>query len=601
VFPAIEPGEYRVNATLPGFKPVTVTGVNVQYQQRARVDITLELGELTDEIEVVSDAVLLNTEDVASSLNIETERVVELPTLDRNVGHLAVLTPGVTFGGRMGATHGRGGQTPPGTTVALVAHGQHEINQNITLDGIDAKEPRIHTMSLMPSLDAVQEFTVQSAAYSAEYGLGGGAQVQLSMKSGTNDFHGSIYEFHRNSALDAEDYFLNFELAPGEERRDKDKFRSHRFGAFLSGPVILPGYDGRNRTFWSFNYEGRRELDDQLETAWFPSDAMRAGDFSELLNPVDPSTGEAIRAPILIFDPLTGEPFPGNIIPENRLNPAALNMLQYVPRQAFRQTDPLDFTNRAAIPDTISQNAWFFRIDHNFSQNDRVFFRMAWDRQEWNQPSINPAVGLFFYNEPMNIASQWVHTFSPAVLNEFRVGVNAQEDDLQHPRVNEDFDQDALGLGNFRVVGDNNRPLRGRENGIPLFAGVGFALGDAGEGGGFNDMSTFQISDHLSIMKGRHQFKMGFELRHREITRNAANLTRGRISFSGLQGGHGFAAFLLGYPSRSETPEGFPLTIPEENQWSLYFLDNWQVTSKLTANVGIRYDYIGVPVARGAF
>src|SRR5690606_24158553 len=284
-----------------------------------------------------------------------------------------------------------------------------------------------------------------------------------------------------------------------------------------------------------------------------------------------------------------------------RLNPAALNMLQYVPRQAFRQTDPLDFTNRAAIPDTISQNAWFFRIDHNFSQNDRVFFRMAWDRQEWNQPSINPAVGLFFYTEPMNIASQWVHTFSPAVLNEFRVGVNAQEDDLQHPRVNEDFDQDALGLGNFRVVGDNNRPLRGRENGIPLFAGVGFALGDAGEGGGFNDMSTFQISDHLSIMKGRHQFKMGFELRHREITRNAANLTRGRISFSGLQGGHGFAAFLLGYPSRSETPEGFPLTIPEENQWSLYFLDNWQVTSTLTANVGIRYDYIGVPVDRGGF
>ncbi|MGH9338493.1 MAG: TonB-dependent receptor domain-containing protein [Acidobacteriota bacterium] len=599
-FPLIEPGVYQVHFEMPGFKTTTVSGVNVALQQRARVNVTLQIGEVTEEIEVVGDARLLNTEDAAVGQNIESERIVELPVNSRNVGHLAILTPGVTFGGRMGSRSGMGGQTPPGTTVALVAHGQHEINQTVTLDGVDAKEPRIHTMSLMPSLDAIQEFKVQTAAYSAEYGLGGGAHVQISMKSGTNDFHGSIYEFHLNEALDAEDYFLNFGLAPGEERKDKDAFRRHQFGAFLSGPVILPGYDGSNRTFWSFNYEGRRELNESVDTEWFPSDAMRTGDFSELLNPVD-AEGNLIRAPILIYDPLTGEPFPNNVIPQDRLNPGALNLLQFIPRQSFRQADPLDFTNREAIGQRIDQNAWFFRIDHNISQADRVFFRMAWDTQNWDRPTINPHFGLFFFNKPMNIASQWIHTFSPTVLNEFRFGVQTSEDDLQHRRVNESFDQDALGIGKFRVVGDGNRPLEGRENGIPPLRGLGFGFGDGGEGGGLNDMIVYQWADHLSIMRGKHQLKMGFEYRHRRIDRQAANLTRGRVNFSGLQSGLGFASFMMGFANSAETAEGFPLTIPRENQWSVYFLDNWQITSKLTANLGLRYDSIGVPVDEGGF
>jgi hypothetical protein len=423
VFPLIEPGEYRLEVEMAGFKPHTVSGVIIQFQQRARVDVQLEVGALAERIEVVGGLRLLETEEAAVGGNIESHRIVELPLPVRNIGQLAVLVPGVIFGGRMGATTGEGGASPGGTSVALVARGQHEITQKITLDGVQAQESRSNTMSLMPSLDAIEEFKVQTAAYSAEFGLGGGAQVQVAMKSGTNEFHGSLYNFARNDAMDAEDYFLNLGLAPGEARRPKSRFRQQHFGAFLSGPVYLPGYDGRNRTFWSFNYEGRRRLTESTQTQWYPSEAMRGGDFSELMNPVDPNTGRAVRAPTLIYDFLTGDPFPDNIIPANRINAGARNLLQYIPARDFSQIDPLDFTNRKPVPTTITQNAWFVRADHNFSDKDRVFVRLAWDKQEQDSPEFNPNFGFTHLNDPWNLAAQWIHTVNPTILNEFRFGV----------------------------------------------------------------------------------------------------------------------------------------------------------------------------------
>lgn len=602
VFPLIEPGEYRVHVEMPGFRSHTVTGVVVQFQQRARVDINLEIGDLTDAVEIVGGLRVLETDEASVGGNIESDRIVELPLVSRNVGQLAVLIPGVTFGGRMGATTGEGGASPGGTAVALVARGQHEITQNVTLDGVQAQESRNNSMTLMPSLDAVEEFRVQTAAYSAEFGLGGGAQVQIAMKSGTNAFHGSIYNFTQNDALNAEDYFLNFELAPGEEPQPGSEFRQNHFGGFLSGPVILPGYDGRNRTFWSFNYEGRRRTTENIETAWYPSDAMRRGDFSELLNPVDPNTGQAVRAPIAIFDYLTGEPFPGNIIPQERLNPGAQNLLQYIPQRDFTQADPLDFTNRQAIPTTMTQNAFFVRVDHHFSEKDRVFARVAWDTQEQDEPEFNPNFGFTHFNEPLNLATQWVHIFSPTILNEFRFGMQRSIEDRVFRRDLEDFDQDGLGIGLWRVALADNRPLVGRENSIPAMTGLGFGFGDGGNTFGINLFRTLQVSNHLSIVRARHSFKTGFEFRHDLHNYQGSNVTRGRLGFSDLQSGHGFASLLLGYPDLAETPEGLPLMEPRTKHWSVYFLDNWALHPKVTANLGVRYDGIGYPVAaNGAY
>ncbi len=600
-FPLIEPGQYSVNVEMPGFKATSVSSINVQLQQRARVDVVLDVGEVSQRVEVTAEARLLNTEDAAVGQSIESKRVVEVPVAYRNVGHLAVMVPGVTFGTRMGRTTGSTGRTSPsGTAVSLVSHGQTDQTQSLTLDGIDVKEPRYNTMTLTPSLDAIAEFRVQTAAYSAEYGLGGGAQVQIAMKSGTNTFHGSLYEFHRNSALDAEDYFLNFELAPGEARKNKNALRRHQFGTFLGGPVLLPGYDGRNRTFWSFNYEGRREMSESVATGWFPSAAMRTGDFSQLLNPVDVA-GNLVRQPIVIYDPQTGVPFPGNVIPPNRINAGAKNLLPYFPEQQFQQRDALDFTNRSALRIPVQQNAWFVRGDHNFSEKDRAFVRLAWDKQIWDGPTINPNFGLNFSNKPFSFASQWIHIFSPTVLNETRFGFLDTQFSALERRAGTGFDQNGLGLGIFKVDSPTGqRDLTPLEARIPLIEGLGTQFGDA-YGGGIDDIRVYNFANHVTIQKGAHGIKTGFEYRRTGMNRFAANYPGGRIGFSALQSGHAFASLLLGYPNFAETAEGLPLTQPRSNMFSLYVLDDWKITRTLTANIGVRYDHFGAPYDAGGF
>ncbi|HWB98596.1 MAG TPA: carboxypeptidase regulatory-like domain-containing protein, partial [Bryobacteraceae bacterium] len=600
-FPLIEPGEYKVDVALAGFKSTTISHINVLYQQRARVDVKLELGELAQRVEVSAEARLLNTEDAAVGQNIESKRVVELPVAYRSVGQLALLVPGVSFGTRMGrATGGTGRTSPAGTAVALVAHGQTDQTQGVTLDGVDVKEPRYNTMTLVPSLDAIAEFKVQTAAYSAEYGFSSGAQVQVVMKSGTNAFHGAAFEYLRNQVLDAENYFLNFQLAPGEQRKAKDAFRRNQFGAFLSGPVMLPHYDGRNRTFWSFNYEGRRELSQSVQTGWFPSTAMRDGDFSQLLNPVG-ANGRLLRAPILIYDQLTGMPFAGNVIPQSRINAGSKNLLQYLPAQQFQQADPLDFTNRVAINQPVTQNTFFTRIDHNISEKDRMFMHFDFDRQSWDSPTINPNFGIGFTNYPTSFATQWVHIFTPGLLNEARFGLLDTQFEAAERRAHTLFDEDGLGIGIFRVNSPTGpRELKIREAGIPLIEGLGTPYGDA-YGGGVDDIRVYNFADHVSILRGNHSFKTGFEYRRSAMNRLAANYPHGRIGFSSLESGHAFASLLLGYPDYAATPEGYPLTQPRSTMAGVYFLDDWKITPTLTANIGIRYDYFGVPYDAGGF
>ncbi len=278
-FPLIEPGQYSVNVESPGFKATAVNGVNVQLQQRARVDVVLEVGETSQRVEVTAEARLLNTEDAAVGQSIESKRIVEVPVAYRNVGHLAVMVPGAgDFRYAHGTHHWIDRENIAKRHRGLARGSRANRSDSVADTGrIDVKEPRYNTMTLTPSLDAIAEFRGQTAAYSAEYGLGGGAQVQIAMKSGTNAFHGTVVRVSSQQRPRCRRLFSNFELAPGETRKNKNALRRHQFGTFLGGPVLLPGYNGRNRTFWSFNYEGRREMSESVATGWFPSAAMRPG------------------------------------------------------------------------------------------------------------------------------------------------------------------------------------------------------------------------------------------------------------------------------------------------------------------------------------
>ena len=583
-------GDYEVRCESPGFKTEVVTGIRVETGGQPRQDFAMDVGDVTETVEVIAQSVGLVTENATVGAVIENRRIVELPLNGRNVQNLAVLTPGVQFGNRTGLGDGSGGFPIPGQGFSVSANGQREIHQVVSLDGVDAKDPRIHITNFVPSIEAIEEFKIQTNAYTAEVGFGGGAHVNITMKSGTNALHGTLFEFLRNDALDAETYFLNFERPEGTERARQNPLRQNQFGVVVSGPLV------KNKTFWAFNYEGRRTREGVVQTERWPIEPFRAGDFSRLGSGYF-ANNRFVR-PTIIYDPFTGERFANNVLPQSRLHPGAVNVMDlFIPRAQFEQEDPTDFTARAAVSQPIDVNQWFGRIDHNFSDTDRVFGRLALDRSGRDRNHINPNLPVFVTAKVSNLATQWIHTFSETMVNELRVGFNISDDLTSNPRTDlESFDQDALGLGQFRIPSDGNRKLTSREHGIPRIQGLPFRLQELTNGNGYDNMDTIQIGNHLSWFKGAHNLKMGAEIYRISMERGAANLQEGSLRFSANESGYSLASFLLGVPRQTGTPEGLPLTFPRANRFGAYIQDDWKVSAKLTVNLGLRFDYNGFPV-----
>ncbi len=319
IFPLLDSGTYEVTCTAAGFKTEVRVNIPLELNQKARLDFQLLVGQQAERIEVSSAVPLLKTEDATLGSVIEHRRVVELPLNGRNFAQAATLMPGVVYGSaRMGIDGQQtiGTRAMPGQIVGLSANGQRDANQNITLDGVSATDGFKSAMLFVPSIEAIEEFKIQSAVYSAEYGMNSGAQANVSIRSGTNQWHGSAFEFLRNDVLDARGFFL----APNQQ---KNKLRRNQYGGVLSGPVR------RDSTFFLVNYEARRERRGTPSRASVPTLAMRNGDFSEILQPgnrwyprdTNPAVTRAIRLP--------GDtsPFPNNVIPRSQLNPVSLNIL----------------------------------------------------------------------------------------------------------------------------------------------------------------------------------------------------------------------------------------------------------------------------------
>lgn len=597
-FPLIEIGEYTVSAEKSGFKTETQTGVTVDLQQKARVNFQMQVGSAAERVEVVAAGVELRTDDASLGETIDHTRVVELPVVNRNFASLLVLTPGVQFGTRMGmnALSSAGSFWPGATQVS--ANGQRDANQRVTLDGVIASEPLVNTVYLNPSIDAIEEVKVQTGSYSAEYGMNNGAIVQIALKSGTNAFHGTVYEFLRNDAADAKDYFLNFQLPAGTPLQSKNRLRRNQYGAWLAGPVMLPHYRGKDKTFWSFNFEGTKQTQEVVQQATgsqFFTAAFRNGDFSALLHPAVVN-GKPVRAPIVIYDPNTGLPFTDsqgnitNIIPSNLINKNAQALVnKYVPLPQFAPADILDVNTIVSVPNILNQNQYFARIDHLFSPKDRIFGRFASQVGQWDVGNINPNFPYTQHIWDYNVAFQHLHIFSPTVLNEFRVGFNKVNTDQVNPRTNTNFNVDSLGIGQFRVSTANNRPFTTLETGIPSISGI--MPGDSGARVDLN--GSYQFSDNYSFLKGNHSFKTGFEYSRYGLDRAAANVPLG--SMSCCEGGTALAGWLMGYPTASSSAEGLNWTAPRQNRWGAYFQDEWRATRKLTVNMGLRWDFFQVP------
>jgi len=585
-FQLVPVGDYEIRCEMQGFKVETVRQQRVETAAQIRQDFKLEIGSIAETVEVTASGVLLQTENATTGGVIENKRIIELPLNGRNVVSLAVLVPGVQFGERTGRGDGLGGFPIPGQGFSVSANGVRETHQIVSLDGVDAKDPRIHITNFVPSVEALEEFRIQTNAYSAENGFGGGAVVNMTMKSGTNALHGTLFEFLRNDKFDAENYFLNLGRAPGL-RSKKDKLRRNQYGVVLSGPLF------KNKTFWAFNWESRRERTESVQEAFFPHDTFRRGDFSELLTPPNNAAGQPIRPPLVIYDPYNGTAFPGNILPASRIHAGMRNVMEkFLPRAEFRGVDPLDFTVRKGINQPINTNQYFGRVDHFFNDKDRIFGRLAVDRSSIENNFINPNFPVITPSAVSNVAFQWVHTFNQNMINEFRYGFNISDDTLTSLHNQGDFDVDSLGIGEYRIPLDGNRKLTPREQGVPL---LGFTIGERINGNGLDRMDTHQFGNHLSWIKGKHILKMGGEVYRISMERAGANLAQGSIAFSGNETGYNFASFLLGLPNTTQTPEGEPKTFPRATRWGAYIQDDWKVSPKLTVNLGLRFDYIGVP------
>jgi hypothetical protein len=587
VISAIPPGTYDLKAELSGFRTIDRQGLVVQVGSASRIPFTMDVGEVAETMTVVGQSPLIQTENAAISTVIENRAIVELPLNGRNYLQLASLIPGATTNGPS-SSQGKqrmGGQR---NSFALNVAGQRIHFNHYSLDGVENTDLNFNSYMLLPSVDALEEFNVISGIFDAEYGRAI-AQVNVSTKSGSNQLRGTVFEFLRNSSLDAKNYFdrASDPIPP---------FKRNQYGFTLSGPVVLPKViDGRNRLFFMANWEGLRENKSLTTTPSLPLTAWRTGDFSGLrdasgnLIPIyDPATrvfdaaGNVLQAP---------RPFPGNIIPANRIHSVSQKLLAYYPRPSQEVTGA-NFVNNEARQ--VNADQITYRLD--FSQGPSTWtFRHSYSREHGYDPFAIPDMGINTDTNVHQIVFSNTRTIGSNKLNDARFGFGYLKNGHISPRANTENVVKELGIN---LPSDN--PLYW---GVPNINVTGLSgLGEESDAPFINDDTTLQFVDNFTWTVGSHSLKLGGELRHVIYDQIGGVVTRGRFAFDGRytqdplapaasRGGAAFADFLLGHFNRSEAQVGAPIANFRSNYFALYAQDSWRLGSKVTMNYGLRWEY----------
>ncbi len=604
----LPPGDYTVSVDASGFRKLVQSGVSLQINQQAKVNLTLQVGQATETVQVTGHAPLLEAESSSLGTVINQHMVNQLPLNGRNFVQLATLSPGVNGVGQSASGTILGGTRPddrrPGSEI--FSNGNREGDNNFLYDGIDNNERLTLSITLRPAVDAVREFKIQTSVYSADIGRNSGAVVDVITKSGTNQLHGSVFEFLRNSDVDARTYFNNAGTS-------FPAFRLNQFGGSLGGPVVLPRiYNGRNRTFFFMDYEGFRSSTQTFINANIPTMRERHGDFGELL----PAT--------LIYDPLTTRPnpaipgaflrtpFPNNQIPVGRFDPISYKMINAypVPTSSGRF---LNYT--AARIQTQNWDQGDIRVDEQISPKDSFFARYSIQNTITISPSTYPTTTIPGISQPVDlsdeasfagtslqpaqhVATSYVRVISPTMVNDFRVGFNRYRLDY----VPADFAPGA-GLGNQLGVPNSN--VTPREQNLPIFSPSTYlGVGQTRSLPLYRRENTFEELDNLTWTKGLHTLKIGVDFRRRQLTIYQTNEGNGRFNFSPAftdsrnpagKGGDSAASFLLGFPTLDAHDYNYQFPGIRLNEAGLYFADDWRATRKLTLNYGLRWDYFSPP------
>ncbi len=571
--PRLDPGKYQVEVKAPGFKPVLRSGIVLQVEQVARIDFSLELGNMSQQVEVTSTAPLVESETSSVGQVINNKSIVEMPLDGRNAWDLSKLTGGVVYVGNQGDAN-----EVPWVSMA----GGRVKSQGFFLDGGSVQKSGLATAQaeLEPMVDAVEEFKVVTNNYAAEYGRSAAGIFVAVTKSGTNQYKGDAFEFFRNTFLDARNYFA----------LTNPPIHYNQFGGTLGGPIR------KNKTFFFTALETTLTGIGIPEILTLPTAANRAGDFSGLLN----AAGKVIP----IYNPFSNAPsatspsttvrtlFPNNIIPASLFDPVAVKAQSYYPLPNV----PGTITGASNFNENLTayrtQYHGTLRVDHIINEKDRVYGRYVQQHNFIPQANVFPepaASGVGPATRTINNLAQtwmasWIHTFSPTVLNELQVAGTDQYRNITNASIGGNWPQ-QLGLNGV-----------GQES-FPVLTPQGFtALGAANP---FRAQTNpyWQILESLSYFHGRHSFKMGYEFRHQVTTDQFDTAPTGTFSFpsqgTSLPGnaatGNGYASFLLGFDGSMTLTKAAPFVM---SNWAMgtYFQDDWRISPRLTLNLGIRYD-----------
>lgn len=546
VIPSLPTGIYRITVQASGFKNFTQTGIKVEVGQNPRVDARLELGAVTETIDVAANVLSVDTQSSQVGATIDNQRLVSLPLNGRNVLQLATLLPGVGPANfPTTVTNSRGGPT-------VSVSGGRTRDNNFMLDGTTITTGLYETAQNLPSPDALEEFRVLTNTYSAEYGRAVGSIFMAVSKSGTNEFHGNLFEFLRNDALNARNFFA----------ASKPVLRQNQFGGSLGGPVELPGYNGKNRTFFFVSYQGIRIRQQNILTFFPPTAAELSGDFSQSGKPV--------------VDPSTGHPFPGNQIPASRFDPLAANIAKLyfpAPNQPNGQIIQL-----VGIP--INGNQITIKGDHRFSDKNNLsvrFYRNLDVNQKLGGGNIY-ALASEWGNLVQTISALDTHNFSPAVLNEFRAS---------YTRVFTQGPASALNKTPKELGGlynqDGAAPLAPTANisgRVTMSPNQPWKEGD----------NVYQLDDKVSWIRGRHAMKFGFlAMQDRQLTRTQFQ-SSGNFTFDGTFTGNAMADYLIGRPLSVILQSQYDTGL-SGGTYAAFAQDDFKVNRRLTLNLGLRYEF----------
>jgi len=572
-------GEYTVEAAATGFKNAVLKNIALAIGQQARLDIRLEVGSVAESVEVQANASLLETVDSTVGKVVDNKRITELPLNSRNVFSLLYLTPGVT--GSVSSTYSTG----------FAINGARNSMLDILVDGVSTAHPTVNGFSgnsTFPPVEAIAEFKVLGSNYSAEFGRSNGGIVNVVYKSGTNNLHASLFEFLRNSKLDANDFFNN------RQGRALGSFKRNQFGGMVNGPIR------RDKTFFLASYEGLRERSSSNTSTSVPTVQQRNGDFSQ--------TRAANGAQINIFDPFstraqgTGfirDPFPGNTIPTQMMDPVARNAMRYFPQAntvVNSVTNLNNFFNVGAR--SFDQNQLDGRVDHNISDRQRIFGRFSW-RENLDSPPV-------YFPDDLTIAEgrveqgvrqpsasiDYTNTLSPTTVLTTRAGFSRSLFDYDNQGLG--FKPSTLGLPTA-IDSVVDRQM------FPRFGASGFVnLG--GNDHRFSTFNTYSLLSNVSRIQGNHSLKAGWEGRMIRVnvwearsagTFNfAQGFTQGpNPNTASATAGNSIASMLLGTGTTGNVLiRNWKNVAAQSFYHAVYFQDDWRISKKLTLNLGLRYE-----------